>query len=79
MALEERRFDLLSSRCETRMTLLYPDGRRQEYCYSVRTYSLTELAKMLSSAGLSLEAYYGGLDGSELTLESRRLAVVARK
>lgn len=79
VVLEERRFDLLASRSETRMTLLHPDGSRREYRHAVRMYSLTELAKMLAKASLSLEAYHGGLDGSELTLESRRLAVIARK
>jgi hypothetical protein len=42
-------------------------------------YTLTELVKMLNVAGLSVLAYYGGLDGSNLTFDSHRTIVVSRK
>ena len=77
--LEERRFDLLTSRNEVRVTMLDPDGRRRAQHHSVRIYSLTELARMLAAAGLQVEAHYGGVDGSALTLDSRRLAILSRK
>jgi SAM-dependent methyltransferase len=79
LILEEHRFDLLASRNEVRVTLLYPDGRRTEYRHAVRVYSLTELARMLEAAGLVVQAHYGGLDGSRLTMDSRRLVVLSRK
>lgn len=79
VALEERRFDLLTSRMQVRVTLLPPDGRGQEYEHTERIYSLTELARLLAAAGLQIEAHHGGLDGSPLTLDSRRLAVLSRK
>jgi hypothetical protein len=34
---------------------------------------------MLTEADLEIDAVYGGLDGAELTLEARRLVVIARK
>jgi SAM-dependent methyltransferase len=77
--LEELSFDLLSSRGDHRRTLIDPDGRRTEFCWSVRWYTLTELARMLAVAGLQVQSYFGGLDGSELTLDSRRLVLVSRK
>jgi len=77
--LEERRFDLLTSRNDVRVTMLAPDGQRWEQHHAVRVYSLTELARMLAAAGLTVEAYYGGLDGSRLTMDSRRLAILSRK
>ena len=76
---EERRFDQMTGRNAVRITLLYPDGTRKELGHDERVYTLTELAAMLHDAGLSVEAVYGGLDGGELTLESRRLVVIARK
>jgi SAM-dependent methyltransferase len=79
IVLEERSFDLLSSRTEVRVTLIHPDGERKEYRHSVRAYSLTEIARMFTAAGLRLEGVYGGLDGSELTLDSRRLVALGRK
>ena len=77
--LEHREFDFLAGRINTRQVRVYPDGQRDEQHHSIRSYTLTELARMLGSAGLVVEATFGGLDGSPLTLESRRLAVLARK
>jgi SAM-dependent methyltransferase len=79
LELEECCFDLLTSRGDVRRTRIAADGRQTEYFWSVRWYTLRELARMLAAAGLRLESYYGGLDGSLLTLESRRLALVSRK
>jgi SAM-dependent methyltransferase len=79
IVLEERCFDLLTSRSEVLVTMLYPDGRRSEYNHSLRVYTLAELAHMLDAAGLQVQAYYGGLNGSQLTLDSFRLAVISRK
>lgn len=79
LVLEEHRFDLLSGRNEVRVTLIERDGRRAESGHSVRIYTLTELARMLGAAGLPIKAYYGGLDGSPLSLDSQRLVVVGRK
>ncbi len=77
--LEERDFDLLTSRCNVRVTMLHPDGQRREYRHSARIYTLTELARMLTLAGLHVQAYYGGLNGSTLGLNSHRLVVVSAK
>lgn len=79
IVLEERDFDMLTSRCNVRVTMISPDGQWREYGHAARTYSLTELARMMSLAGLRVEAYYGGLDGSALSLDSRRLVVVAAR
>lgn len=79
LALEEVTFDLLAGRTNSRMTLIDPDGSRREYSFSVRLYTLVELAKLFDAAGLEIEATYGGLDGSELTLDSRRLVVLSRR
>ena len=79
LILEEHRFDLLTSRNEVRITLLDPDGQRTEYRHAVRVYSLTELARMLQAANLVVQASYGGLDGSRLTMDSRRLVALSRK
>ena len=79
IVLEERDFDLFTSRCNVRVTMFSPDGERREYRHAARIYTLTELVRMMTLAGLHIEAYYGGLDGSTLSLDSRRLVVVASK
>jgi len=76
---EERHFDQLAGRTTVRVTLFYPDGRRTELGHVVRSYTLTELAGMLGRSALEVQAAYGGLDGSPLMLDSRRLVVIAQK
>lgn len=79
VALHEGQFDFLTSRNNVKVTIIEPDGQRQESSHSVRMYTLTELVKLLDAAELSLVSYYGGLDGSNLTFESRRTVVLSRK
>ena len=77
--LEERSFDLFTSRNEVKITMLYPDGQRKEYGFSHRLYTLTELVQMLTMAGLQVKAYSGTWDGSELTIDSFRLILLSQK
>ena len=76
--LEERRIDMVKSRNEVQITMLFPDGQRTEHTQSIRVYTLTELIRMLEVAGLQVQAHYGDLDASPLTLDSR-LVVVSQK
>jgi SAM-dependent methyltransferase len=79
VVVEERHFDQRAGRTAVRVTLMYPDGRRTELSHYARNYTLTELAGMLDRSALAIQATYGGLDGSALTLDSRRLVVIAQK
>ncbi len=79
IVLEERNFDLLSSRVDVKLTMIYPDGKRKEYGHKTRVYTLTEFAQMLNRAGLQVKGYFGGLDKQELTIDSFRLVVLAQK
>jgi hypothetical protein len=79
LVLEERAFDQLSGRNRTRLTMIHPDGTRRDHEYRPRVYSATELARLCGSAGLEVVAHNGGLDGSALTLDSRRLVLVSRR
>ena len=79
IVLEERSFDLLTSRSEAKITMIYPDGQRKEYGHAARVYSLTELAQMLTTAGLQVKSYYGTWDGRELTIDSFRLILLGQK
>jgi SAM-dependent methyltransferase len=77
--LEERSFDLLTSRNEVHITMIYPDGQRTEYSHSLRVYTLTELVQMLAVAGLQMKAYFGAWDRSALTIDSFRLILLSQK
>jgi SAM-dependent methyltransferase len=78
IVLEERRIDLVGSRNEVHITLIFPDGKRSEYHQSMRIYTLTELIRMLTTVGLEVQAYYGGLNGGPVTLDSR-LVIISQK
>ncbi len=79
IVLEERRFDLLTSRNNVQVTMVYPDGQRKEYRHSLRVYTLTELAQLLAVAGLQVKAYFSAWDGSALTIDSFRLILLSQK
>jgi SAM-dependent methyltransferase len=77
--LESREFDLLSGRNLVSWTFVASDGSRRELRHSFRFYTPAELARMLETADLTVEQAWGGYDASELTLESPRFAVRARR
>jgi SAM-dependent methyltransferase len=77
--LEERSFNLLTSRNEVNITMIYPDGQRTEYSHSLRVYTLTELVQMLAVAGLQVKAYFGAWDRSALTIDNFRLILLSQK
>jgi SAM-dependent methyltransferase len=79
IVLEERSFDLLTSHSEVKITLIHLDGRRKEYGHAARVYTLTELAQMLTIAGLQVKVYFGAWDRSALTIDSFRLILLAHK
>jgi hypothetical protein len=77
--LEDRCFDLLAGRHRRRVLSIHPDGPRREQQIDLRIYTLKELADMLSRAGLVVRQVWGGFDGAEYGLDSRRMIVLAEK
>jgi SAM-dependent methyltransferase len=49
--LEEREFDLATSRIESTWTFVEPDGRVEDATFSIRLYSYRELCELLRKAG----------------------------
>ncbi|MCI0463701.1 MAG: methyltransferase domain-containing protein [Gemmataceae bacterium] len=76
---EERTFDLLTGRNVVKATATFPGGERMVVTHALRVYTLAELVKMLSAAGLHVRETWGGVDGSACTLSSRRLLVLAER
>lgn len=77
--LEEHEFDLLRGRNRSRWTFVKPDGSRSELVHSLRTYAPHELVAMLERVGLEPEGSWGGFDRSQLSLDSSRLILLARR
>lgn len=76
---EERHFDLLTGRNDVRVKAVGPDGVCQESHYSMRIYTLAELARMLAAVELRVTGTWGDLDGAPYSLDSRRMIVRAAK
>jgi hypothetical protein len=76
--LEERAYDAPRGRFETCWTFVR-GGERREQRFSHRAYTAPELAAMAAAAGLGVEHLWGGMDGSELEMGSRRIVMLARK
>ncbi len=79
ITMERRKLDLLTSRNESIWMLITPAGRRRVHRINFRLYTLTELAKMLSRAGMQVRQSWGGFDGRDYGLDSRRMMVLAEK
>jgi SAM-dependent methyltransferase len=78
LILEETHYE--PSSCRFTSTFTWVEGKEQEsLTHSVRHYTAPELRDMLQRAGLLPAATYGGFDGSNLDLDSKRLIIVAHK
>ena len=77
--LTQRDYNLLTGNNEERRTYIGPDGSKREVRITFRLYFYPELTKMLNRAGLVPIQVFGNFDGSEYTLDSRRMIVLAEK
>jgi SAM-dependent methyltransferase len=76
--LEERAYDAARGRFETTWTFTSgPDRRTRRFSH--RAYTAPELTMMAAGAGLEVERLWGGLDGSDLEMGSRRIVMLARR
>jgi SAM-dependent methyltransferase len=80
LALDRTTFDLTTGRADTQRTFYdLRSGERKDYSFNLRLYTPPEYRRILGQAGFAEVSFYGGLDRSPLTRESRRLVVLARK
>ena len=79
LVLEDRELDFLAGRQRNRVLNIHPDGTRREREIDLRMYTLKELADMLSRADLMVRRTWGGFDGREYGLDSRRMIVLSEK
>lgn len=79
VVLQSRDVDLVTSRNTARLTFISPSGEREKAVNHFRFDSLTELVRMLATAGLSFPEVWGDFDCSPYTLDSPRMIVLASK
>jgi SAM-dependent methyltransferase len=75
--IDRHRFDLQTNRSHNERTIIR-GGNERTFEFEVRMFSAAELRDWLLSAGFR-EAFAYGEDGDPLTLEHRRMTLVARK
>jgi SAM-dependent methyltransferase len=78
LLLEQRTFDPEAGVTQSTQTLIDGAGARESRTFSVRTYTATELLRMLASAGFGDAKCSGDLGGGPFTTTSR-LVIVARR
>ena len=77
--LQQHEFDTAMGAITTHWEVIDAGGERTtSRSFTVRVYTPQELAPLMSRAGLAVEDVWGGLDGSALSMDSRRLVVLAR-
>ena len=78
--LEHRELDLLRSINHLTFTEIAPDGtRRLASELHMRLYTLTEMSQMLEAAGMELTEVFGGFNGEEYGVNTRRMILIARR
>jgi SAM-dependent methyltransferase len=78
LMIDRMSFDCLHGRSINKRIVIR-DGVRKEKPFSIRLYNPNEIQSLLIQAGLVLEHLYADWQGSEITPESRRMVVIARK
>jgi ubiquinone/menaquinone biosynthesis C-methylase UbiE len=75
LLLEQRTFDAAAGVAQTTQTLIDGAGERDSRSFTVRVYTATELAAMLTRAGFAEIRCYGDLEGMPFGLDTRLVAV----
>jgi 2-polyprenyl-3-methyl-5-hydroxy-6-metoxy-1,4-benzoquinol methylase len=78
LVLEERSFDVESSRTNTHWTIIRDDQKSEKFT-SIRLYTFRELASLFQEAGLDDLQAYGSIQKDPFTLESPRLYLVGTR
>ncbi len=76
---QERTLDLVSSKEHCKSIHIYPDGTQKEVEHCLRLYTLRELILMCKRAGLHLLEVFGDFDGSEVSIQSKRVILIVQK
>lgn len=77
---ERRDLDLATSRMHVHFIVVDPNGgRRESIGHIIRLYTLTEMTRLLERAGLRMTAVFGGFDGEDYSIGTRRMIITARR
>jgi hypothetical protein len=54
-------------------------GRRESIGHIIRLYTLTEMTRLLERVGMRVMKVFGGFEGEEYAISTRRMIIVAKK
>jgi len=78
--IERRDLDLATSRMHVHFIVVDKNGsRRESIGHIIRLYTLTEMTRLLERVALRVTGVFGGFDGEEYAIGTRRMILVARK
>ncbi len=77
---ERRDLDLATSRMHVHFIVVDPKGgRRESIGHMIRLYTLTEMTRLLERVGMRVTKVFGGFEGEEYGIGTRRMIIVATK
>lgn len=77
---ERRDLDLATSRMHVHFIVVDPEGgRRESIGHIIRLYTLTEMTRLLERVGMRVTAVFGGFEGEDYGIVTRRMIIVAKK
>ncbi|MFZ2062862.1 MAG: class I SAM-dependent methyltransferase [Candidatus Binatus sp.] len=77
---ERRDLDLATSRMHVHFIVVDPKGgRRESIGHIIRLYTLTEMTRLLERVGMRVTAVFGGFEGEDYGIVTRRMILVAEK
>lgn len=78
LMIDRNQFDSMTGRLFNRRIVIR-DGVRRDKPFFVRLYNPNEIGELLNKVGLVVQALLGEYDGQPVSVDSRRLVVVAEK
>jgi SAM-dependent methyltransferase len=77
---ERRDLDLATSRMHVHFIVVDPSGgRRESIGHIIRLYTLTEMTRLLERVGIRVISVFGGFEGEEYGIGTRRMIIVGEK
>jgi SAM-dependent methyltransferase len=77
---ERRDLDLATSRMHVHFIVVDPKGgRRESIGHLIRLYTLTEMTRLLERVGMRMTKVFGGFEGEEYAISTRRMIILAKK
>ncbi|MGC2493999.1 class I SAM-dependent methyltransferase [Candidatus Binatus sp.] len=77
---ERRDLDLATSCMHVHFIVVDPKGgRRESIGHIIRLYTLTEMTRLLERVGMRVTAVFGGFEGEDYGIVTRRMILVAEK